>query len=309
MKVVIAGGTGFIGQKLTTQLIAAGESVTLLTRGGQVPGAFKGKVVAQPWDGKSSGGWAPVLDGADVVINLCGEGIANKRWSAKQKALLRSSRLEPTQALMQAIRSAKIKPKVWINVSAVGFYGNVAENEVDEKYPQGKGFLAQLCADWEASAREAEMLGVRLVFPRIGIVLGSGKGALQKMIPPFNMFLGGPLGSGQQWFPWIHVQDVVSLILFAIKNDQVQGAFNACAPYPVRMNDFCTTLGHVLNRPSWLSVPAFALKLMLGEMAQMLLGGQKAIPKKMLKMGFKFRYSFVESALISIVSAPTFLKR
>ena len=302
MKVVVAGGTGFIGKNLISQLIAAGDSVTLLTREGQVPEKFNNKLAVQPWDGKSSGAWTQVIDGADAVINLCGEGIANKRWSKKQIAVLRSSRLEPTRAIVQAIRSAKVGPKVLINASAVGFYGNTSEEEVSENYPQGKGFLPELCADWEASAREVEPLGVRLVLPRIGIVLGSGQGALQKMIPPFKFFLGGALGSGKQWFPWIHIQDVVSLIIFAIKNDTLSGPVNICAPYPVRMNEFCATLGSVINRPSWVTVPPFALKLLLGEMSAMILGGQKAIPQKALKNGFKFRYSFLESALISSLS-------
>ncbi len=302
MKIVIAGGTGFIGTRLISQLIASGDSVTLLTRSGSVPQAFKDKIVAQPWDGKTAGNWMKVIDGADAVINLCGEGIALKRWSQKQKELLRSSRLDPTRAIVQAIRSAQVKPQVLINASAVGFYGSVPEEQVDESRVQGRGFLADLCADWEASAREVETMGVRLVFPRIGIVLGPGQGALQKMIPPFKLFMGGPLGSGQQWFPWVHVQDVANMILFAMKKTSISGPINVCAPYPVRMHEFCGTLGRILNRPSWLPVLPAILRLVLGEMAEMLLGGQKAIPQKALKNGFKFRYAFVESALISCLT-------
>ncbi len=303
MRVVIAGGTGFIGKSLITQLLAAGDSVTLLTRSGRIAPEFKDKVSAQPWDGKTSGNWERVMNEADAVINLCGEGIANKRWSEKQKALLRASRIDSTRAIVRAIRSAEVKPKVLVNASAVGFYGWVAEDEVDEKYPQGKGFLAKLCADWEATAREVETLGLRLVLPRIGIVLGPEKGALQKMIPPFNFFLGGPLGSGQQWFPWVHVQDVVSLVIFSIKKDVLSGPVNACAPYPVRMSEFCKTLGRSLNRPSWIPVPSWVVKLLLGEMSEMILVGQRAVPRVALKNSFKFRYSFLESALIAILNS------
>lgn len=301
MKIVIAGGTGFIGARLINQLIAAGDDVTVLTRSSVTPKA-KG-VKAIQWDGRTQGAWTKAIDGADAIINLCGAGIADKRWSKKQKALLRSSRLDPTRAIVQAIRSAKEKPKVLISASAVGFYGVVHEEEVDEKRIQGKGFLADLSSDWESVAREVEVLGVRLVLPRIGIVLGPGKGALQKMIPPFQFFMGGPLGSGRQWFPWIHVQDVVSLIFFALKNETVSGPMNVCAPYPVRMEEFCATLGRALNRPSWIAVPGWILKILLGEMADMLLGGQQALPRKALQLKFKFRYAFLESALHSVLSS------
>ncbi len=334
MKVVIAGGTGFIGKSLIMQLLAAGDSVLLLTRSGKIPKDLQEKAVmpvapeaqrqninlpeAQrqkmspevqrlisiQWDGKTAGDWEKIIDGADAVINLCGEGIARKRWSKKQKALLRSSRIDATRAIVRAIRLATVKPKVLANASAVGFYGNSAD-EVDEKYPQGKGFLSTLCADWEASAREVENMGVRLVLLRMGIVLGQGQGALQKMLPPFRFFFGGPLGTGSQWFPWIHVRDAVSLILFSVKKESLSGPVNVCAPYPVRMKEFCAALGRVLNRPSWLSVPPFVLKLILGEMAGMILEGQKTVPRKALQNGFKFRYSFLESALISILN-PSF---
>lgn len=299
MRVVVAGGTGFVGERLIAQLVASGDEVTVLTRSPVAREAQRLKTIQ--WDGKSTGPWTQALNGADAVINLCGEGIADKRWSKKRKAVLRSSRLDPTRALVQAIRSVKVKPRVLINASAVGFYGPVPEVEIDEKRVQGKGFLADLCADWESVAREVDTSGVRLIFLRTGIVLGAGKGALKKMVPPFRCFIGGPLGSGQQWISWIHVQDVVSLIFFALKNPQISGPLNACAPYPVRMDEFSASLGRALNRPSWLAVPGWVLKILLGEMSQMLLGGQKVLPRKALQLGFKFRYAFLPSALNSIL--------
>lgn len=298
MKIVIAGGTGFIGKKLISQLIVAGDDVTILTRLPAETKALRPKEIQ--WDGKSQGSWSQEIDGADVVINLSGEGIANKKWSENQKALLRSSRLAPTQALVQAVGSARIKPKTFINVSAVGYYGNILEGEVDESFPKGEGFLADLCADWEAAAKKVEAFGVRLVLPRIGIVLGENQGALKKMIPPFKFYLGGSIGSGKQWFPWVHVEDVVGLILFSIKNESIVGPLNVCSPHPVRMNEFCKTLGHVLKRPSWLPVFPWILRCILGEMAEMLLGGQCAVPRKALQAGFKFRFTSLESALTGL---------
>lgn len=301
MKIILAGGSGFIGSHLIPQLLAAEYSVVLLSRTGKVPALYQNQVVSEIWDGKNQGDWAKTVDGAEAVINLCGEGIANHKWDDKQKALLHSSRIEPTRALVQAIRSAKVKPRTFINISAVGFYGSVSDKEADEVYPQGQGFLPDLCADWEAAAWEVEKSGVRLVLPRIGVVIGK-QGALSKMIPPFMNFIGGPLGSGKQWFPWVHIQDVVSSILFLLKNESIAGPVNISSPRPIKMREFCGVLGHVLHRPCWLPVPVFILRALLGEMSEMLTEGQRVVPKKLIKAGYKFRYALLESALVSIIN-------
>jgi len=302
VKIIIAGGTGLVGQNLIPVLISAGHTLFLLSRRAAQKNLFPlDRVQTLYWDGKTLGDWTRCFDGADVVINLCGEGIADKRWSSQQKEKLRLSRLDSTRLIVEAIKQSSVKPKVLVNASAVGFYGSVAEGEVDESRGPGQGFLVDLCVDWEKAALEAEALGVRVVLPRIGIVLDPKQGALAKMIPPFRWGIGGPLGSGKQWIPWVHIDDLVGMILFAISNDGVRGPFNACAPNPVRMKDFCASLGKVLDRPSWLPVPGFLLRFLLGEMVAMLLGGQRAVPRKMLQSGFRFRYSILESSLVSLI--------
>jgi len=198
------------------------------------------------------------------------------------------------------MKDAAAKPKVFISSSAVGYYGNVDEGEVLESHPKGRGFLADTCERWENEARKAEALGIRTVLLRIGIVLEKGGGALGKMLPPFRLFAGGPIGSGKQWFPWIHRADVVDIILFAIKTEALKGPVNMTAPTPLRMKEFSAGLGDAIHRPSWAPVPAFALKTLLGEMADMLLEGQKAVPKKLIGAGYRFRYPELGRALKSI---------
>ncbi len=302
MKAVIAGGTGFVGTYLAQALVQSGYQVVLLSRGSKkVDLAYTAQVETVRWDGRSLGAWVSCLEGADAVINLCGEGIADKRWSCEQKEKLRASRLDSTRVIVQAIEKCALKPKVLVNASAVGFYGSVSEGEVDESHHRGHGFLADLCVEWEEAALQAMRHGVRVVLPRIGIVLEEKKGALAKMIPPFQWGIGGPLGSGKQWFPWVHIEDLVAMILFSLQRADVEGPFNACAPNPVRMKDFCVSLGKVLDRPSWAPVPGFVLRILLGEMASMLLGGQRAVPKKILKCGFHFRYPVLESSLVLLL--------
>ena len=302
MKVVVAGGTGSIGGLLIEKLKASDSQIVVLTRREKFSLPDHPGLTAQKWDGCTQGDWAKCLEGADAVINLCGEGIAHKRWSPAQKKLLRSSRIEPTLALVEAINLAQVKPKVLINISAVGYYGNVPERIVDENFPQGIGFLADLCADWEAAAKKVDTSKVRLVLPRLGIVLARGQGALKKIIPPFHFFLGGPLGSGKQWFPWVHIEDVVNLILEAVQNSAITGPLNVCSPQPVRMNLFCKNLGRVLHRPSWLPVPRWILQLILGEMSEILLGGQCAIPQKAIEKKYLFSHPNCHSALSELFS-------
>lgn len=299
MKLVITGATGFIGSEVVSQLARQNHTLTLLSR---KPRAHPrgANIQWMVWDGGLPGSWQTALDGADGVINLAGEPIAAKRWSAAQKQALRLSRIDTTRALVSAIAKANQKPKFLINASAVGFYGPHGDETLTEESPPGNDFLAQLCAAWEAEANKAKELGLRVALVRTGIVLGKGKGALAKMVPPFKFFAGGRLGSGKQWLPWIHLDDEVGLIKFLIDNEKAGGPFNATAPNPVTMDEFCKALGKVLNRPSWAPVPASLLSLMLGEMAEMLLTGQRALPAAALKLGYQFKYQNVLDALASL---------
>jgi uncharacterized protein (TIGR01777 family) len=296
MKIVIAGATGLIGASLTDRLWNQYHELTLLSRRPPLETDIpKRRWFA--WQPGSSGEWRSAVDGADGIVNLAGEPIAAKRWSEAQKERLRSSRLGATIALVDAIAKADAKPRFLINASAVGYYGARGDEIITEHAGPGHDFLARLCVDWENEAKHAEALGVRVVLLRTGIVLARGQGALAKMIPPFRMFLGGPLGRGQQWMPWIHIDDEVGLITHLIENAEARGAFNATAPTPVTMNEFSKTLGDVLSRPSWARVPPSVLTLMLGEMSEMLLNGQRAIPEAALKSGYVFKYPELAEAL------------
>lgn len=237
------------------------------------------------------------MDGAEGVIHLAGEPIAGKRWTAEQKQKIRSSRIDTTRALVAAIAAAKQKPRFLINSSAIGYYGARGDEALNEQAGPGSDFLARLCVDWEGEAIKAEEHGLRVIRLRTGIVLGRGGGALAKMLLPFKLFIGGPLGSAKQWMSWIHLEDEIGLIQFLIENPQARGVVNATAPNPVTMKEFCQTLGRALHRPSWAPVPAFALRLMLGEMAEMLLTGQRVLPEKALSLGYRFRYPDLREAL------------
>lgn len=299
MKIVITGATGFIGSTLTDQLWNQFHSLVLLSR---KPPAEAGVTKKQwfAWEPPMGGQWEPEIDGADGIINLAGEPIAGKRWSQEQKDKLRSSRIDSTRALVNAIAKAKIKPKFLLNGSAVGYYGPHGDETLTEASPPGTDFLSRLCVDWEAEALKAEAHGVRVATIRTGIVLGKGQGALAKMVPPFKMFVGGPLGSGKQWMPWIHIEDEVGLLVFLMENEKARGAFNATASNPVTMEEFAKALGDVLKRPSWVSVPASALALVAGEMADMLLTGQRALPEAASKLGYLFKYATIRGALESL---------
>ena len=297
MKIVIAGATGMIGSSLVDRLSNRFDiSLVLLSRN---PGRELHVANQQwlAWQPGSDGAWQRTIDGADAVINLAGEPIAGKRWSTRRKLILRSSRIESTRALVEAIGKAKAKPQTLISASAVGYYGPHGDERLNEDRKPGDDFLSRLCVDWENEAKKAEALGVRVSMLRTGIVLAKGAGALKKMVPPFKMFTGGPLGSGQQWMPWIHIDDEVGLIEFLLDRSDAHGAFNGTAPNPVTMTEFSRTLGGVLNRPSWMSVPPSLLTLMVGEMADMLLTGQRALPEAALKLGFEFKYPHLVDAL------------
>jgi uncharacterized protein (TIGR01777 family) len=299
MKLVIAGASGFIGSLLVQRLVQRGDTLLLLSRRRQAASAGPSTTWVV-WEPGQSGSWEEAMDGADGVINLAGEGIAEKRWTAERKEQIRRSRIESTRALVGALARAKSKPQFLINASAVGYYGSRGDETLTEESAPGQDYLAQVCVAWEAEARKAQDQGARVALLRTGIVLAKGKGALAKMVTPFKFFVGGPLGSGQQWMPWIHIEDEIALILFLMENANAQGSFNATAPHPVTMEEFCKGLGKVLNRPAWASVPASLLTLLLGEMADVVLGSQRALPKAAEKLGYSFKHPTLAEALGSL---------
>ena len=301
MKVILTGGTGFIGRAVSEALAQKGHEVIILTRQpskSEEPGI---RLHHRYWNPPEPDHGQNEIDGAGAVINLAGEPVVAKRWTRKQKLKILESRCDATQALAHAIQKAKSRPQVLINASAVGYYGPRDDGAVTEQEAPGNDFLAHVCKAWEAHAIRVEDFGVRAVRLRIGVVLAKGGGALAKMIPPFRLFLGGPLGNGRQWMSWIHREDVVGLILFSLANAKVRGALNAASPNPVTMKEFAETLGKVMHRPSAATVPAFVLKILLGEMADMLLTGQKVIPAKALDLGYQFRYPVLQQALEAIL--------
>lgn len=311
MKIIIAGGSGLIGKKIAEVLIEQGNSVVLLSRNPEnihivsnllAKSDRIGRLEVHKWSAAKLDNLIPIIETSDAVINLSGESIASKRWTVDRKQKILSSRIDSTRALVDAIGQARNKPSVFLNASAVGFYGNVPNGDVTEKYPEGAGFLSDVCGRWEREALKANSYGVRVVLLRTGIVLDKSEGALKKLLVPFNLFVGGPLGNGKQWFPWIHLKDEVDAIVFALKNKELFGPVNLTAPQTVSMNDFCKVLGKVLHRPSWLSVPSPVLKILLGEMAgPLLLQGQKVIPQKLLDSGFKFNFPELERSLEDIL--------
>lgn len=299
MKIAITGASGFIGSLLADHLWNQRHHLLLLSRNPpRETDVTKQEWVA--WNPSTKGGWEQALDGVDGIFNLAGEPIAAKRWTDAQKETIKSSRVQSTRALVNAIAIAKDKPKFLINASAVGYYGARGDETITEDTGPGNDYLSRVCVAWEEEARKAEAYGVRVVLVRTGIVLDKGKGALAKMVPPFKFFAGGPLGSGNQWMPWIHIEDEIGLLLFLMGNRNARGPFNATAPNPVTMAEFGKTLGNVLNRPSWATVPAGVLTLLVGEMAEMLLNGQRAVPQAALKLGYEFKYPTLLPALQSL---------
>lgn len=301
MRLVIAGGTGFIGSALCARLLERGHFLTILSRSPSPPTISPNQRWVT-WTPPAAGHWQEAIHHADGVINLAGEPIAGKRWSAAQKERLRTSRIQTTRALVTAITGSTVRPKFLLNGSAIGYYGPHGDEILTEEAAPGGDFLARACVEWEAEARKAEEQGVRVIRLRTGIVLGRGGGALAKMVPPFKLFIGGPLGSGKQRMSWIHLDDEIDLIQFLIGHPQAQGAVNATAPNPCTMKEFCRALGAVLHRPSWAPVPAFALRLLLGEMAEMLLTGQRVIPAKARSLGYSFKHPTLLEALRGLLA-------
>ncbi|MFN6500558.1 MAG: TIGR01777 family oxidoreductase [Nostoc sp. DedQUE01] len=305
MKVAVTGATGFVGSHLIQRLHQEGHRVLVLTRNTSFAqkvfpsGAFPNvEIVA--YTPTQSGSWQSAIALCDAVVNLAGEPIGEGRWTPERKQEILNSRKLGTQKIVEAIVSANPKPTVLVNASAIGYYGTSETATFDETSLSGNDFLAQVCQTWEAEATKVKDAGVRLVILRLGIVLGNG-GALAKMIPPFKLFAGGPIGSGRQWFSWIHLDDLVNLILQALTRPEIEGVYNATAPNPVRMADLSHTLGEVMHRPSWLPVPGFAIEALLGDGAMVVLEGQKVLPKRTVETGFEYRYANLQSALKEIL--------
>ena len=305
MKVAITGATGFVGTRLVEQLRAEGHQMLVFTRNPEraqriFPRSAYPSLEIVGYTPTESGSWQRALAGCDGVVNLAGASIAEGRWTPQRKQEIINSRVRGTEKLVEAIFQADPKPSVLVNSSAVGYYGTSETATFDETSPPGDDFLAQVCQAWESAAEKVKEAGTRLVIVRTGIVLGMG-GALGKMLTPFKLFAGGPLGSGRQWFSWIHRDDLVKLMIFSLTHPEVEGVVNGTAPNPVRMGQLCNTLGEVLNRPSWLPVPDFALETLLGDSAKLVLEGQQVIPKRTVSYNFDYQYPTVKPALENIV--------
>ncbi len=305
MKVAITGATGFVGSRLVERLHAEGKRILVLTRNAAstekiFPSAAFPNVEIVTYTPITSGSWQNAIATCEGVVNLAGEPIAEERWTPERKQEILNSRKLSTQKIVEAIVNANPKPSVLVNASAIGYYGTSETSSFDETSPPGKDFLAQVCQAWEAEAQKVTDAGVRLVILRFGIVLGNG-GALGKMITPFKLFAGGPIGKGQQWFSWVHLDDLVNLILQALSKPEMQGVYNATAPHPVRMAELSKTMGRVMNRPSWLPVPGFALEALLGDGAMVVLEGQQVLPNRTLDSGFEYQYSNLQPALEQIL--------
>lgn len=301
MRIVIAGGTGFLGQPLANRLVAEGHDVVILTRGSSRAGAVaRPQLVTWTPDGEV-GPWAAAIDGAGAVINLSGVSIAGGRWSAAHKQRVLDSRVRATGSLAEACRRSSVPPSVFISGSAVGFYGPHGDEILTEEAAAGSDFLAGVCVRWEAEASRAAGASTRLVCLRTGLVLDRSGGALPQMLLPFRFGIGGPLGSGRQYWPWIHYDDWLALVIWIIDTPAASGPLNTTAPVPVSNADFARALGRALGRPAFLPTPAFALHLLLGEMADaLLLSGQRALPAKAERLGFRFRYPRIDDALRAI---------
>ena len=291
MRIFITGGSGLVGSRLIRALRTRGDDVVLLTRRSQVP------AVGDP---TQKGEWMSAVHDCDAVVNLVGEGIFNHRWSAAFKETMTKSRVESTRNVAEALKGTS--GKVLVSASAIGIYGPHGDEELTEATPPADDYLARMCVDWEWAARGAEAAGHRVVLLRVGVVLDEKGGALAKMLPPFKLFVGGPIGSGRQVISWIHHDDLVGLILFALDNERVSGPLNGTAPRPVTNKEFSRSLGRTLHRPSFLPTPAFALRVMLGEVAGVVTQGQRVIPKKALDLGYAFKHTELEPALASILS-------
>jgi uncharacterized protein (TIGR01777 family) len=305
MKFAITGATGFVGTALVRRLHDRGDEIVVLSRDGDrarrhFPVTAFPRVTIVSYTPLTAGDWQNAIAGCQGVVNLAGAAIADERWTPERKQEILDSRKLGTQRIVEAIAQADPRPSVLINASAIGYYGTSETAQFEEISPPGQDFLAEVCKAWEAAAEAVTTSGTRCVILRTGIVLGDG-GALGKMLLPFRLFAGGPLGTGQQWFSWIHIEDLVTLIVTALDQPTWAGIYNATAPNPVRMGEFCHILGEVMQRPSWLPVPEVALELLLGDAAKVVLEGQCVLPQRLKQANFAYAYPTLKPALASII--------
>lgn len=301
MRVIITGGTGLIGRPLAASLARDGHEVIVLSRNPAATTGIPKGVQVVAWDGRSAQGWGQLADGAGGIVNLAGASLAEGRWTADRKAEIVDSRVNAGQAVVEAITAARDKPAVLIQSSAVGYYGPRGTEIIAEDAPPGKDFAAGVCVRWEDSTKAVEALGVRRAIIRTGIVLSAEGGALPRMLLPYKFFAGGKIGSGTQGFPWIHMDDEVGAIRFLIDNPQANGPFNLTAPNPPTNAEFTQAVGKAMGRPAAIPAPSFAMKMAFGEMSTVLLEGQRAAPKKLLAMGYKFRFTDPVAALRDVL--------
>ncbi|KHF41294.1 TIGR01777 family oxidoreductase [Halalkalibacter okhensis] len=300
MNIVIAGGSGFLGKKLTDHLTNQGHSIYILTRDASNKPVLPSVHYVQ-WLHEEA---KPIdhLNEVDAIINLAGESIGSGRWTKQKKTNILQSRITSTQSIIQLIEQLPIKPKVLVNASAIGYYGtSLSKTFTEESESSGDDFLSNVVEKWENEAKKASNYGVRVVFCRLGVVLDPNEGALNRMLLPYRFFIGGPLGSGKQWLSWIHIDDAVRMFSYAATQPNLEGAFNLTTPFPCQMNEFGKTLAHVLNRPHYLPAPSFALRLLLGEMSTLVLDGQKVLPNKAISSSYPYLYPTLLSALENLL--------
>jgi uncharacterized protein (TIGR01777 family) len=299
MRILIIGGTGLIGQALASNLISTGNQVWTLSRH---PEAVPAKGAnAMKWDGQTTTGWEKQAAEVDAIVNLAGENIGASRWTRERKERMRRSRIDAGKAVVDALRPAMAlsghSPKVIVQSSAIGYYGPSDDREISETAPSGRDFLSKLCVEWEGSTEPVEEMGIRRVIIRTGLVLSLSGGVLPRMLLPFKLFVGGPVGSGRQWYSWIHIRDEVEAIRFFLENDSTHGVYNLTSPNPLTNADLGRLIARSFKRPYWIPAPAVALRLVLGEMSTLVLDGQKVLPERLLKAGYQFHFPTAEIAL------------
>jgi uncharacterized protein (TIGR01777 family) len=300
MKILVTGATGLIGRSLCRVLTSEGHTVVGLSRSPERAGKL---AVAEmhKWEPQSGPPPEQALNGVEAVVHLAGEPIAAHRWTDEQKKRIRDSRVISTRNLVNGFRSMKSKPAALINGSAIGFYGDRGDEKLYEESPAGRGFMSEVCQAWESESEQAKYIGMRVVEVRTGVVLSTEGGALQKMLTPFKLGLGGPIGSGRQWFPWIHIDDIVGIFRHTLLATSLNGPVNGTAPEPVTNADFTKQLGRALHRPAFLPVPEFGLKALMGEMSEVLLGSQRVIPQVALESKYEFIYPTLAPALENLL--------
>jgi uncharacterized protein len=299
VKILITGGTGFVGTQLTSHLIKDNYEVTILSRSAKPTGEIPKGISYLQGDPTQQGSWQEAIKNHDAVINLAGASIFAK-WTEEHKKAIRESRVSTTRNIVEGIPSHPQKQFTFFSTSAVGYYGFCGDEDLTEESPHGDDFLARIASEWEGEALKAEEMGARVVITRFGIIMGEKGGALAQMIPLFRKFIGGPIGSGRQWFSWVHIKDLAEAFVFLMKHPEISGPVNVCSPNPVRNKDLAKALGRALHRPSFMPAPGFMIKLVLGEFGSVILEGQRVIPKRLLDKGFVFQYADIDQALQSI---------